>query len=70
MVITVFLWTAYQNWTLKKGIELTIDSTGDNNASGEYQAWRHGLRVETQGKVDLGTAVGSVITINSNAAES
>lgn len=54
----------------KKGIELTIDSTGDNNASGEYQAWRHGLRVETQGKVDLGTAVGSVITINSNAAES
>lgn len=54
----------------KKGIELTIDSTGDNNASGEYQAWRHGLRVETPGKVDLGTAVGSVITINSNAAES
>lgn len=29
-----------------------------------------GLRVETQGKVDLGTASGSVITINSNAAES
>lgn len=54
----------------KNGIELTIDSTGDNNASGVDQAWRNGLRVETQGKVDLGTASGSVITINSNAAES
>ena len=54
----------------KKGIELTINGLGTNNQSGEAQAWRHGLRVETQGKVDLGTDIGSVITINSNAAES
>lgn len=54
----------------KKGIELTINGLGTNNQSGEAQAWRHGLRIETQGKVDLGTDIGSVITINSNAAES
>lgn len=54
----------------KKGIELTINGLGTNNQSGGAQAWRYGLRVETQGKVDLGTDIGSVITINSNAAES
>ena len=55
----------------QKGIELTINGLGTNNQSGnDNQAWRNGLRVETQGKVDLGTDTGSVITINSNAAES
>ena len=37
----------------QKGIELTINGLGTNNQSGnDNQAWRNGLRVETQGKVD------------------
>ena len=70
MVITVFFVDGVSKLDAKKGIELTINGLGTNNQSGEAQAWRHGLRVETQGKVDLGTDIGSVITINSNAAES
>ena len=53
-----------------KGIDITIDGRGDNNASGEDQAWRNALFVGSQGKVNLGTAEASVITINSNAADS
>lgn len=54
----------------EKGISVTIDSKGDNNASSEYQAWRNGLRAGSMAKIDLGTAEASVITINSNAADS
>ena len=53
-----------------KGIDITIDGRGDNNASGGDQAWRNALFVGSQGKVNLGTAEASVITINSNAADS
>ncbi|MCD7874874.1 MAG: hypothetical protein LUH17_07975, partial [Acidaminococcaceae bacterium] len=54
----------------EKGISVTIDSKGDNNTSSEYQAWRNGLRAGSMAKIDLGTAEASVITINSNAADS
>ena len=55
----------------QKGIELTINGLGTNNQAGnDNQAWRNGLRVETQGKVDLGTVVASIITINSNLDDS
>lgn len=57
-------------FTAEKGINVTIDSKGENNLSGESQAWRNGLRAELQTKIDLGTDSGSVITINSNAADS
>ena len=55
---------------VKKGIELTINGLGTNNQSSEAKAWRNGLRVETQGKVDLGTVAASIITINSNLDDS
>lgn len=55
----------------QKGIELTINGLGTNNQAGnDNQAWRNGLRVETQGKVDLGTVAASIITINSNLDDS
>ena len=54
----------------QKGIELTINGLGTNNQSSEAKAWRNGLRVETQGKVDLGTVAASIITINSNLDDS
>ena len=50
-----------------KGFDLTINSTGTNNASGEDEVWRFGLRVENQSKVELGAD--SAITINSDLAE-
>ncbi len=52
----------------KKGFDLTINSTGTNNASGEDEVWRFGLRVENQGKVEMGAD--STISINSDLAES
>lgn len=55
----------------QNGIELTINGLGTNNQSGnDNQVWRNGLRVETQGKVELGTVAASIITINSNLDDS
>lgn len=48
----------------KTGFDLVINSTGTTNASSGSQAWRNGLYVGNQGKVNLGAD--ATITINSN----
>lgn len=40
----------------KNGIELTIDSTGDNNASGVDQAWRNGPACRDAGESGFGNS--------------